>query len=122
MSDLSLKVARRYIASLPVSVERRVERQLSRVPGVKGAIVVDYSVPLVGMLDVAAEAVLEVKEQSDAGPVRFSGPLHSMETAMNRALSHGLGASNVSFQSPKLTHGVYDSDTVLVNFMISDAP
>ena len=121
VSDLALKVARRYIASLPVTLERRVENVLTRVHGVKGAIVLDYSQPSSGVLDVAAEAVLVVKEQSDAGPVKFAAPVRSMEVAMFRAL-RGLGAEKVNFQGPKLQQGAYDSDTVMVNFMVSDAP
>lgn len=119
--SLSLKVAQRYAADLPVTLERRVEQTLDRVHGVKGALVVDYSEPNIGTLDVAAEVVLDVKEAVDGKPAKFAAPLSAMESTISRALK-GMGASRVSFQSPKLARGVYDSDTVMVSFLTSDAP
>lgn len=123
MNDaLSLRVAARYASELEEPRTAQLEQAATKVPAVRGALVVEHSQPRAGIFDVTIEAVLHVAAHTDTGPTKFKGSLGSIGSALTRELKR-VGGSKIQLTPPQLTREkVYDGDTITISVQVSDAP
>lgn len=123
MDPSVLKVAARYAAALGAAKAALLEKAVQRIPGVRGALISDYSQPRAGTFDVAMDVVLKVTASTESGPVKFQGSLNGLAGAITRTLK-AAGGTKISVTPPSLVraHGTYDGDMMIVSFEISDAP